>query len=121
MKILIVFGLLAILCIAAMVVFHLFDMDEVIFIPTTFLVISVMTITIGLSVGYSHKLPNILGKQDLIDSYILCPCEYHLDKVKKWNEDVNYGNNKWCRFKLDDRSEYLIDIDKLLKGGYNED
>lgn len=121
MKILILAGAFIILTVAAIIVFHLFDMDEIIFIPTTFLVVSIMAIAISLSVGYGHKLPNILGKQDLIDSYISCPCKYHLDEIEKWNEDVNYGNNKWCRFKLDDRSEYLIDIDKLLKGGYNED
>lgn len=121
MKILILAGIFIVLMAVAIIVFYLFDMGEIIFIPTTFLVFSIMAIIVGFSIGYGHKLPNILGKQDLIDSYISCPCEYHLDKIKKWNEDVNYGNNKWCRFKLDDRSEYLIDIDKLLKGGYNED
>ena len=35
----------------------------------------------------------------------------------KNNDNVDFGNNYWCRFNIEDRSEYKIDIDKYISRG----
>lgn len=59
---------------------------------------------------------NEYERQDLINNYLNCPCEYHLKEVENYNEWINFGNNLWCKFKIDDRSDWEINIDELLKG-----
>ena len=38
----------------------------------------------------------------------------YVDEAKLYNEYVNRGNNKFCRFKVEDRTEYMIDIDYYI-------
>ena len=50
---------------------------------------------------------------------IECLLENHLNydtikKAKAYNDNVDFGNNYWCRFNIEDRSEYKIDIDKYI-------
>lgn len=50
---------------------------------------------------------------------IECLLENHLnydtiEKAKSYNDNVEIGNNYWCRFSIEDRSEYKIDIDKYI-------
>lgn len=55
-----------------------------------------------------------IAKEDLIENYKRCPCTYHLNEMQDYNENLNFGNNYWYRFKLVDNSQYEIDIDELL-------
>ena len=35
----------------------------------------------------------------------------YIEEAKEYNRDVNHGNNKGVRFKVEDRTEYMINID----------
>ena len=57
---------------------------------------------------------------------IECLLENHLNydtikKAKSYNDNVEIGNNYWCRFNIEDRSEYKIDIDSYIKLGPNKE
>lgn len=58
---------------------------------------------------------NLERKNKLIKIYEICPCNKHLDDIIEYNEYVETNNNLFCRFKIEDRSEYLIDLEELLK------
>ena len=40
---------------------------------------------------------------------------YSIEQAEDYNKEIEFGNNYWCRFNIEDRSEYKIDIDKYLK------
>lgn len=40
---------------------------------------------------------------------------YVIEQAQYYNNEVDFGNNLWCRFSIEDRSEYKIDIDKYIK------
>lgn len=40
---------------------------------------------------------------------------YAIAQAEDYNKAIEFGNNYWCRFNIEDRSEYKIDIDKYLK------
>lgn len=113
---LIVCGLCFVLSIVVAILFFHYDMDELEFIPVSVFLISIMIFITSILIGYRNRTIDILDRDDLIRNYLNCKCVKHLEKIEEWNSDVNYGNNKWCRFSIEDRSEYLINIDDLLKG-----
>ena len=39
----------------------------------------------------------------------------YIEEAKQYNSKVNMGNTKFIRFKLEDRTEYMIDIDYYIK------
>lgn len=73
-------------------------------------------ITIFLYLGYSFK-PNLQEKHYIETLLEQQPDLYVIEKAQEYNEDVNEYNDLWCRFTIEDRSEYLIDIDYYINGG----
>ena len=43
----------------------------------------------------------------------------YVDEAKQYNQEVNRTNNKKIRFKVEDRTEYMIDIDYYITEFYN--
>lgn len=39
---------------------------------------------------------------------------YVIEEAKEYNSSIDYGNNYWCRFTIEDRDIYKIDIDKYI-------
>lgn len=39
----------------------------------------------------------------------------YIEEAKEYNREVNRSNTKFIRFKLEDRTEYMIDIDYYIK------
>ena len=73
-----------------------------------------IVLIVSLCTGYLFG-KNIERKNELIKIYEICPCGKHLDDIIGYNETVEANNNLLCRFTIEDRSEYLIDLDELLK------
>lgn len=40
---------------------------------------------------------------------------YSIEQAKEYNHKIQEGNNYWCRFNIEDRGAYLIDIDSYIK------
>lgn len=76
---------------------------------------SLLSITISLWAGYSFK-PNLEEKHHIETLLEVQPDLYVIEKAQEYNEDVNEFNNLWYRFTIEDRSEYLIDIDYYVNG-----
>ena len=76
---------------------------------------SVLVITISLWSGYSFK-PNLEEKHYIETLLEQQPDLYVIEKAQEYNEDVNEYNDMWCRFTIEDRSEYLIDIGYYING-----
>lgn len=78
------------------------------------LLISSSCVLIGsLLSGYTFE-PNLQEKQAIETLLEVDPNLYNIEKAKEYNKDIQFGNNLWCRFTLEDRSEYIIDIDIYL-------
>ena len=68
---------------------------------------------------YNGKLSNrrrkeLLEKKQIIENCLIRKDSsffYFLDEAEKHNNDVGLGNDLWHRFKKEDRSEYMIDIE----------
>ncbi len=77
---------------------------------------------ISLSFGMSiHKQKNMLFKKYIIETVLNNEVSYDIIKeAEKYNHDVQYGNNYWCRFNIEDRSEYIINIDSYLEQSNEE-
>lgn len=77
-------------------------------------ILSCLALIVSLLAGYlSGK--NLERKNELIKIYEICPCSKHFDDIIAYNNYVEANNNLFWRFKIEDRSEYLIDLDELLK------
>lgn len=48
------------------------------------------------------------------------PSMYVVKLAEKYNNKVQDGNNYWCRFTIENRDEYLIDIDDYIKDNNQE-
>lgn len=78
------------------------------------LLISSSCVLIGsLLSGYTFK-PNLQEKQAIETLLEADPNLYNIEKAEEYNRDVQFGNSLWCRFTVEDRSEYIIDIDIYL-------
>lgn len=111
---------IAILITISIAIYSIKKMDcEALFIPVLMAGFFIGIIAGSLYNGYSPEIMDNweYRKADLIRNYNECPCEYHLDNIQKYNRNIETGNNLWCRFKIDDRSYAIIDIDGLLKEG----
>ena len=79
-----------------------------------FLVVSNSIILLGsILSGYTFE-PNLQEKHAIETLLEVDPNLYNIEKAKEYNKDVQFGNNLWCRFTIEDRSEYIIDIDSYL-------
>lgn len=92
------------------------------------LVLLLMNPFLSYSIGYIES-PNINKRQreyleqdkiNCIEAYELCPCERDYATLVNYNSMVEVGNNLFCRFKVEDRSQYKIDIDEMVKEVENE-
>lgn len=81
---------------------------------------TLLILAVSLCNGYIPYHSDILKKkEDLIVLYQNCPCKSHIRDIIYHNNKVENGNNLWCRFTIEDRSEYKINITELLKGVEN--
>lgn len=82
--------------------------------------ITIVSFTIGLaSILYGYcvfdKANCVIEKQQIeiglkTDAYLL-----FIDAAYKHNREINVGNNYWCRFTIEDREDFKIDIDNYIK------
>ena len=69
--------------------------------------------------GYLKK-PNLQKKENIEILLEYSLNEYTIEKALEYNYSVNEYNNYWFRFSIENRNEWLIDIDKYLKDVENE-
>ena len=77
---------------------------------------TILTLFLSLFAGYSK--PN---QEEIIETeryeYMLENGKIDTELVKdifEHNRSVEIGNNLWCRFTIEDRGEYIIDLDEYL-------
>lgn len=64
---------------------------------------------------------DLLEKKEKLELILEYDTSYYVvEKVIDYNEDVNRYNNYFYRFTIEDRGEWLIDIDKYLEAKENE-
>lgn len=71
---------------------------------------------------YKSDTDKLLAKKEAIE---LClenkPSTFIIEEAETFNSNVDFGNNYWCRFSIEDRSEFKIDINSFLsKENINE-
>jgi len=77
------------------------------------LVISIGSLYCGRSI---YKQKDMLIKKHITEIVLNNEVSYDtIKEAEKYNRDVQYGNNYWCRFNIEDRSEYIINIDSYLE------
>lgn len=114
----IICGILILLCIAGLIIF----IDEekmtlaILGVITTLVMILAVSLGIGRSISKDNTEKYFLEKEHI--EYMLenKPDLYIIEQAKSYNHKIQIGNNNWCRFTIEDRSAYLIDIDSYLKG-----
>ena len=76
--------------------------------------ISLTALIIGQSIYKQDNTKLLMEKQTI--EYVLenKPDYYIFEKAKEYNHEVNNGNNYFCRFNIEDRSEFEINIGKYL-------
>lgn len=94
------------------------DENQPFIIGFTGLIIMCIILLISLNFGKSiYKQDNTksIAKKEQIE-YLLENniSSYVIEQAQKYNEEIDAGNNYWCRFSIEDRSEFKIDIDKYL-------
>ena len=64
---------------------------------------------------YKQDVSEYIAEKEEIE-YILenKPSMYIIEQAKEYNNKVQTGNNLWCRFNIEDRSEYMIDINSYF-------
>lgn len=79
-------------------------------------IVIILPLSIGKSI-YKQDNRRILREKESIE-YILetQPSYYIIKEAETYNSNIELGNNYFCRFSIEDRSEFKIDIDKYLKG-----
>lgn len=75
-------------------------------------------LAISLAFGRSITKTDInkeLQKKNQIE-YILenAPSLFAIEQAEEYNYSIDYGNNYWCRFNIEDRDIYKIDIEKYI-------
>jgi len=82
--------------------------------------VDLMAMTVALCIGYSNPftvVKTLADKRELIEFRIKTDTELNIDtlnKIRDYNNDVNYANNYWCRFNIEDRTVYLIDEQEYI-------
>jgi len=115
----IICGVLILLCIAGIIIF--FDNEKITRLSLGVITVLVMILAVALGTGRSISKVNtekyFLEKEHI--EYMLenKPDLYIIEQAKSYNHKIQIGNNYWCRFNIEDRSAYLIDIEKYIKGG----
>ena len=94
-------------------------LDEVLLsigVPLFFVVGLVLftSLGVGTSIHRQNTTKYIAEKEQI--EYMLenKPSIYVIDQAKRFNNNIQCGNNYWCRFTIEDRSEYMIDIDSYV-------
>lgn len=92
------------------------------FISAFCIICSIYIPLISLRCGMSiYKQRDMLLKKHIIETVLNNEVSYDIIKeAEKYNHDVQYGNNYWCRFNIEDRSEYIINIDSYLEQSNKE-
>ena len=111
----IVFGILIIMLVIAFIWACIDGETEICAWCIAFFLGSVLVITISLWSGYSFK-PNLEEKHYIETLLEQQPDLYVIEKAQEYIEDVNEYIDLWCRFTIEDRSEYLIDIGYYING-----
>lgn len=92
------------------------ERDETVGTASAILItISIGISSISLCFGYIDQTPSNLEREDLIENFKRCPCDYHYEQIEKWNEHIEIGNNYWCRFKLRDTDLYTIKVYEVFE------
>lgn len=121
----IVFSTIAIICIIAWICTWIKDShdkfayneeDEYV-IFGVFIFISLLSLGISLCLGRSARNyeDKLFEEKKRIELYL--DADFGYDTIKmadRYNRNVETGNNLWCRFKKEDRTEYKIDLKKWL-------
>lgn len=112
-------GLLLILLIFLLIIFCIDGIaDGAVFCgaaSVVFIIILAVSLCTGKSI-YKQDNTKLLEEKEYIE-YCLDskPSLYSIEQAEKYNNKVQLGNNHWCRFNIEDRSAYLIDIDSYIK------
>ena len=118
----IVCSILVILAVLLIIVAFMIDNGSPVCASIILLCIVALVLPISLVNGkslYKQDMQDVLKKY-LVEKeeieYILenHPSMYIIDQAKAYNSKIEVGNNYWCRFNIEDRSEYLIDIDYYI-------
>jgi len=115
----IVMGIFIIIVVALLIIFCFRKITEVIpalvLLTIGFIIILVTSLFVGKSIAKKDTVKYLTEKEQI--EYILENkiSLYSIEKAKEYNRKVQNGNNYWCRFNIEDRSAYLIDIDSYIK------
>lgn len=87
-------------------------------------VFSIFIVAAALCCGKSiYKKDNtkiLIGKENIEYLLKFKPSLYIIKEAETFNTNLEFGNNYFCRFSKEDRSEFKIDIDKYISGGNYE-
>lgn len=74
-----------------------------------------MSLAFGRSITKTNMTKSLQEKDQI--EYLLenNPSLYVIEEAKSYNSDIEYGNTYWCRFTIEDRDTYKIDIDSYIK------
>ena len=117
-----ILGLLIVVSLVGMVFFIVADIKEGMGVCIGVALFFIILLAISLGNGISIKKQNInIQKKEYIE-YALenNPSLYVFEQAQDYNREIEAGNNLWCRFNIEDRSEYKIDIDKYIRRNNNE-
>ena len=80
---------------------------------------------LGLNAGesiYKQDLKRINArKESIVLTLENSPSTFIIKEAEDYNRDIEHGNNYFFRFNIEDRSEFLIDIDSYLRKLYDEE
>ena len=93
--------------------------DEYFCLPLGITLFAIVMLIIALMCGksiYKQDNTDILFEKQAIEYCLENDNNiFIIEKAQKYNKEVDSGNNLWCRFSIEDRSEFKIDIDKYLE------
>ena len=114
----IVLGIIIILSIFLLIVCILSE-DEHFGIPLGLTLFAIVMLIISLICGksiYKQDNTDILFEKQAIEYCLENDNNiFIIEKAQKYNKEIDSGNNLWCRFSIEDRSEFKIDIDSYIK------
>ena len=94
------------------------DKEKPFFAGLTIFIVVCVVLTISLTSGKSiYKKDNtklIMEKEQieyLLENNISF---YVIEQAREYNREIDRGNNLWCRFSIENRDDYKIDIDNYL-------
>lgn len=83
-----------------------------------FIIFLIFTIWLVKSCNEPFKYPNNLRDERIRIEYKLSYYDKlfydYIEEAKQYNYEINRSNTKFIRFKLEDRTEYMIDIDYYM-------